>query len=72
MILMEGFSNVIERKICGHINSIGKRIKACAVQIENILNQQILGYDDRPAQWSIPMSDNGKRVGVITLNNISD
>jgi len=42
------------------INSLKERIKAYAVTIENILNLEILGDDDRPAQWSIPMSENGK------------
>jgi hypothetical protein len=69
MILMKVFSNVIERKIFGYINSIRKIIKAYAVQIENILYQQILGNDDRPTQWSIPMSDDGKMVGIIALSN---
>jgi hypothetical protein len=39
------------------------------VSIENLLNQQILGDDDRPAQWSIPMIDDGKTVGAKTLDN---
>jgi hypothetical protein len=51
------------------INSLKERIKAYAVTIENILNLEILGDDDRPAQWSIPMSENGKMVGAITLDN---
>jgi hypothetical protein len=69
MVLMEGVSNAIERKIFGHINSIKERIKAYAMSIENLLNQQILGDDDGPAQWSIPMSDDGKTVGAITSDN---
>jgi hypothetical protein len=28
-----------------------------------------LGDDDGPAQWSVPMHDNGKTVGAITLDN---
>jgi hypothetical protein len=68
MVLLEGLS-AIEQKIFGHINSVKERIKAYAVSIENMFNQQILGDDDGPGQWSIPMSDNGKMVGAITLDN---
>jgi GTPase len=69
MVLMEGFGNAIERKIFGHINSSKERIKAHEEHIEQILNQQILGDEGGPAQWCIPMSDDGKTVGAVMLDN---
>lgn len=69
MVLMEGFSNAVEGLLFAHITSAKERIKAFATQIENILNTQILGDDYGPSQWCIPMSDDNKTVGTITLDN---
>jgi len=69
MILMEGFSNALEKKIFGNISSAKDRITAYAETIQEMLNNEILGDEDGPAQWSIPMHDNGKTVGAITLDN---
>lgn len=52
------------------LNSSKEQIKVYAMQLENILNTQILGdEDDEPSQWSIPMSEDMKTVGVIILDN---
>jgi hypothetical protein len=69
MVLMEGFSNALERKIYATISSAKERIHAYREQIEQIMNHEVLGDDDGPAQWSVPMHDNGKTVGTITLVN---
>ena len=36
------------------------------------MNHEVMGDDDGPAQWSVPMYENGKTVGTITLDNIDD
>lgn len=69
MLLTEGFSNALERKIFIEIPSARERIKAYAQKIEDILNHEILGDDDGPAQWCVPMDDQQKSVGTITLDN---
>ncbi len=68
MVLMEGFSNALEKLLYPMIGSAIERIKAYAERIEQILNQEILGDVDGPAQWSVPMHENGKIVGAITLD----
>ena len=40
-----------------------------AEQIQTIFNNRILGDDDSPAQWRLPMDDNGKNEGIIHLDN---
>jgi hypothetical protein len=69
MILMEGFSNALEKIIFSNISSAKDRITAYAEKIQEMLNHEILGDEDGPAQWSIPMHENGKTVGAITLDN---
>jgi hypothetical protein len=69
MVLMEGFSNALERKIYATSSSAKERINAYQEQIEQIMNREVLGDDDGPAQWSAPMHDNRKTVGTITLDN---
>jgi len=69
MVCMEGFSNAAERKIFCHIGSTKDRIIAYAERIQHLLNNEILGDEDGPAQWSMPMHENGKTVGAITLDN---
>jgi hypothetical protein len=42
---------------------------AYAEQIQTFFNNRILGDDDGPAQWRLPMDDDGKNVGIICLDN---
>jgi hypothetical protein len=72
MVLLEGFSNALNRKIYATISRAKERIKAYREQIEHIMNHEVMGDDDGPAQWSVPMYENGKAVGTITLDNIDD
>jgi hypothetical protein len=37
--------------------------------IQAILNTEILGNEDVPAQWQLPMNDVGTNVGIICLDN---
>jgi hypothetical protein len=69
MVLMEGFSNALEKLLYPMIGSAIERIKAYAERSEQISNREILGDDDGPVQWSVPMHENGKTVGAITLDN---
>ncbi len=68
MVLMEGFSNALEKLLYPMIGSAIERIKAYAERSEQISNREILGDDDGPVQWSVPMHENGKIVGAITLD----
>jgi hypothetical protein len=69
MVLLEGFSNATEGLIFGDIRSVHQRIHAYAERIQSIFNNVILGDADGPAQWVIPMNDDGTNVGIICLDN---
>jgi hypothetical protein len=69
MLLIEGFSNAQTGTIFSHIRSEKDRIMAYAEEIQEIFNQKILGDEDGPAQWRLPMDDAGKNVGIICLDN---
>ena len=69
MILLEGFSNAQQGLIFSHIRCVRDRINAFAECIQDIFNTQILGDDEGPAQWRVPMDDDGTNVGVICLDN---
>ncbi len=69
MLLIEGFSNAQQGKIMCHFRSEMDRIKAFAEAVQEIFNKTILGDEDGPAQWTLPMDDNGKNVGIICLEN---
>jgi hypothetical protein len=40
-----------------------------SLQHQQIFNKTILGDEDGPAQWTLPMDENGKNVGIICLDN---
>lgn len=69
MLLIEGFSNVQQGLIFGHIRGMHDRIIAFAERIQSILNNEIIGDEDGPAQWQLPMNDEGTNVGIISLDN---
>jgi hypothetical protein len=52
-----------------HCESENQRSMAYAEQIQTFFNNRILGDDDGPAQWRLPMDDDGKNVGIICLDN---
>jgi hypothetical protein len=68
-ILREGFDNVKEGLLFGHIQSVNDRITAYIKEVETILNTVILVDDDGPAQWVLPYNQEKKTVGVICLDN---
>jgi len=51
------------------MRSENQRIMAYTEQIQTNFNNRILGDDDSPAQWHLPMDDDGKNVGIICLDN---
>jgi hypothetical protein len=67
MVLLEGFSNATEGLVFGNICSLDQRIQAYVVRIQSIFNPVILGDADGPAQWVIPMNNEGTNVGIICL-----
>jgi hypothetical protein len=69
MLLLEGFSNAQLGLIFSQIRSELDRIKAFAERIQEIFNTCILGDEDGPAQWTLPMSNDGKNVGIMCLDN---
>ena len=69
MLLHEGYSNVLNGTLFAHIRGENNRIVAYAQEIERILNTYILGDEDGPAQWVLPMDKDKKTVGVICLDN---
>jgi hypothetical protein len=69
MFLMECFSNVQQGLIFFHIRSINDHISVFAGRIQTILNTEILGDEDGPTQWQLPMDGEGKNVGIICLDD---
>ena len=69
MLLQEGFCNVKNGTLFPHIRGENNRILAYAQEIERILNNNILGDEDGPAQWVLPMDKDNKSVGIICLDN---
>jgi hypothetical protein len=69
MLFIECFSNAQRGTILTHIQSEKDRIMAYAEEIQEIFNQIILGDEDGPAQWQLPMDDDGKNVGFTCLDN---
>jgi hypothetical protein len=68
-VLCKGFDNVKEGLLFGHIRSINNHIEAYIKEVERILNTDILGDDDGPAQWVLPYNQEKKTVEVICLDN---
>jgi hypothetical protein len=64
MLLIEDFSNAQRRTIMAHIASEREKIIAFAEKIQEIFNNQILGDEDSPAQWRLPMYEQGENVGI--------
>jgi len=69
MLLIEGFSNAQRGGIFNQFRSEADRIQAFAERVQYIFNTSILGDEDGPAQWCLPMNDDGKNVGIICLDN---
>jgi hypothetical protein len=69
MVLLEGFSNAQRGTIFSQFRGVNDRVMAYAQCIERIFNTNILGDEDGPAQWNLPMNDSGKSVGIICLDN---
>jgi hypothetical protein len=69
MLLITGLSNAQTGNIFGDTASIEKQISKYAETIMHIFNNNILGDEDGPAQWTIPMDEGKKTVGTICLDN---
>jgi len=69
MLLHKGFSNVLNGTLFAHIRGDNKCIIAYAQEIKRILNNYILGDEDGPAWWVLPMDKDKKTAGVICLDN---
>ncbi len=67
MLLITGFSNAQSGNIFGDTVSIEKRISKYAETIIHIFNNNILGDEDGPSQWTIPMDEKKNTVGTICL-----
>jgi hypothetical protein len=68
MVLLEGFSNAQQGLLFPHIHSQIQCIESFAQKIQKIFNNEILGDINGPAQWSIPMNDEGTNIGIICLD----
>ena len=69
MLLIEGFSNAQHGGIFSQFQSKADHIQAFAERVQYIFSTSILGDDDGPAQWCLPMNGDGKNVGIICLDN---
>jgi hypothetical protein len=69
MLLLEGFSNAQQGTIFSNVRSEAECIQLYAERIQILFNNTILGDDDGPAQWALPMNEEVTNVGIICLDN---
>jgi hypothetical protein len=74
MVLTEGGSHAIAGDLFGHIaGKVGKtRFQAFAREIEQKVNNEILGDDVHSAQWRFPMGGDGKSVSPLRMHTYSE
>jgi hypothetical protein len=69
MLLIDGLSNAKKKVTYSTIGSEGDRIKKYIKDIEAVLNYQVLATEGNPTQWQINMSEDGKEIEVICMDN---
>lgn len=70
MLLIEGLSNAKKRELYIDVNAEGTRVTRFVSDMENLINQSILGTPDDPCQWMCPFDSKKKELGPITMDNV--
>jgi hypothetical protein len=72
MLVIEGYSNAEARLILSEFNARNKKASGeeYSTCLQKIINTKILGDEFDPLHWECPMTEDGKSIGSITLDNI--
>ncbi len=70
MIFIEGLSNAKKKLLYTDVNAEGVRVSRFVADVENIVNQSMIGREDDPCQWMCPFDPKKKEVGPITMDNV--
>jgi hypothetical protein len=68
-LLIEGVSYAVKGTIFEHIATVPARIAAYTAAVALSMNTEILGTDQTPGAWVVPMSADKKEVGIICMEN---
>ena len=68
-LLIEGVGNATKKKTYADSNSPVTRVDNFIKAVELIVNTEILGSVESPTQWSVPMTEDRKEIGIICMEN---
>ncbi|KAL7565461.1 hypothetical protein ACA910_020843 [Epithemia clementina (nom. ined.)] len=66
MLLVEGLSNALKLATNGERTASGEFID----KIEQLVNTQVFGDEMHEAQWQMPLMDDKKQIGTISMSNV--
>jgi hypothetical protein len=69
MLLVEGLSNAKKALLFAELPTEQKRIDCYISTVQAIINSEILGSNRSPAQWRVQLSEDGKEIGIICMDN---
>jgi len=62
MLLVEGLSNVKDKRILEDVSSEGLRIQTFLKTIARVANVSVLGNEENPSQWEVPYDEKTKAL----------
>ena len=68
-LLIEGVSYAVKGTVFDNIATIPARIAAYIAAVALSVNTEILGTEETPGAWVVPMSADKKEVGIICMEN---
>jgi hypothetical protein len=68
-LLQEGINNAHNKLMYDDISGEKARRLQLVEDVENFINQNVLGDEANPAQFAFPAEDDSKTVGIICLDN---
>lgn len=70
LIFLEGHSNCEDESLFPNVGrSVGARWKKYVEDIEQLVNESILGTEENPSQWHFPLNETKTNVGMLRLDN---
>jgi hypothetical protein len=68
-LLIEGVSYAVKGTVFEHVATIPARVAAYTAAVALSVNTEILGTEETPGAWVVPMSADKKEVGIICMDN---
>ena len=69
MLLIKGLSNAKAGRTFTDLSSEKARMDAFIGAVESTINTKMLGTEESPSEWRIPLSDDRKEIGTVTMAN---